>query len=354
MKVLFAAGGTGGHLYPAFAIAQKLRARGDEIAFVGTRDRLEARLVPAEGYTFFPVSAHPLSRRLSFDVARTVAKNCIGMVQSLSLLSRFRPDVIVATGGYVCVPVVLAAHLRRVVLRDRTPVGLLEPNVVPGVANRLLARYADAVWDAATTGVPVRASLLQLPSRDDATARLGLDPQRKTLLAFGGSQGARSLNDALIALAANRALPNGWQLLHVTGERDYERVRRAQQAGVAVYAYLDDPADAFAAADMVLARAGASTLAEIAAVGVPAILVPYPHASEAHQHANADALAETGAAIVVDDAALGQRLGPILQEICGPERLASMRASAGRTRHDAAAAIVARIDTLVARREGSP
>lgn len=353
VKVLFAAGGTGGHVYPAFAIAQRLRERGDEVAFVGTRERLEARLVPAHGYAFFTIGAHPLARRLSFDLLRTLVKNGLGVVQSLRVMRRFHPDVIVATGGYVCVPVVLAARLRRTVLRDRIPVALLEPNVVPGIANRLLARRSDEVWDAATTGVPVRSSLLHLPARSEAIARLGLDPEKKTLLVFAGSQGARSINDAVLAVGARGALPHGWQVLHVTGDRDYERVG-ATGAGASLRAYLEDPTDAYAAADLVLARAGASTLAEIEAVGVPAILVPYPHASEGHQHANAQVLAARGAAVVVDDAAIGERLGSLLEEVCAPERLASMCRSASRSGRDAAAAILARIDALVARREGSP
>jgi UDP-N-acetylglucosamine--N-acetylmuramyl-(pentapeptide) pyrophosphoryl-undecaprenol N-acetylglucosamine transferase len=353
VKVLFAAGGTGGHLYPAFAIAERLRARGDSIAFVGTSDRLESRLVPAQGYALFTIRAYPLSRRLSFDLVRTLVDNAVGFVQSLRILARERPDILVATGGYVCIPVVLAARARRIFLRSRVPVALLEPNVVPGFANRLLARRVDEIWGESNTGVPVRSALRHLPERSAAAGRLGLDPSKKTLLAFGGSQGARSINDALVALTANGGLPEGWQLLHVTGERDYERVRSARTSSV-VRAYLDDPVDAYAVADLVLARAGASTIAELEAVGLPAILVPYPYAAEAHQQANANAAAARGAAVVVDDTALGARLGSLLREVCVPQRLAAMRASALGAGRDASSTVLARIDALIPRREASP
>ncbi|HEY9085154.1 MAG TPA: UDP-N-acetylglucosamine--N-acetylmuramyl-(pentapeptide) pyrophosphoryl-undecaprenol N-acetylglucosamine transferase [Candidatus Tyrphobacter sp.] len=351
MTVLFAAGGTGGHLYPAFAIAQALRARGDDVLFVGTRDRLEARLVPAAGFPLFTVAAHPLRRRLSFDLLRTAFANSLGVVQSLRILGRVRPDAVIATGGYVCVPVVVAARIHRALRRRKMPIALLEPNVLPGVANRVLAPRVDEIWNASNTGVPIRASLTNLPPRTEAIARLGLDPQRKTLLVFGGSQGARAINDALIALIETGALPEGWQSLLVTGARDYARVEKAVGGRAAVRSYLDDPADAFAAADLVLARAGASTLAELAALALPAILVPYPHAAEGHQQANAAAAAAAGTAVVIENGALGKALRTLLAQTTAPARLEAMRAcaraGAGR---DPVGAILARIDALAARK----
>ncbi len=350
VTVLFAGGGTGGHLYPAFAIAEALKARGDDVIFVGTRERLEARLVPAAGYPLRTIAAHPLERRLSFALVKMIAANLVGFFQSLRILARAKPDAIVATGGYVCVPLALAARARRLFARRRVPIALLEPNAVAGVASRVLRPLADDVWDAETTGVPVRSALLHAPPRAQALARFGLDPDKKTLFAFGASQGARSINDAVVALLADGALPAGWQVLHVTGERDYERIREAAGTRATVRAYLDDPADAYAAADLVLSRAGASTLAELAALGIPAILVPYPYATDGHQQANAEAFAVRGAAVIVEDRALNARLAHILQEIAAPERLAAMRARAAATaRRDAASAILARIDRLVSR-----
>ncbi len=350
VTVVFAGGGTGGHLYPAFAIAEALEARGDRVIFVGTSDRLEARLVPAAGYTLRTIAAYPLARRLSPALVKTFAANLLGFFQSLRILSQTKPDAIVATGGYVCVPLVIAARARRVFVRKRVPVALLEPNAVAGIASRLLRPFADEVWDGETTGVPVRASLLHAPSRSQALASFGLDPQKKTLFAFGASQGARSINDAVIALLAKGALPDCWQVLHVTGESDYERVRDALGARSTVRAYLEDPALAYAAADLVLSRAGASTLAELSALAIPAILVPYPYATEAHQQANAEAFAVRGAAVVVEDAALGSRLAHLLAEVTAPERLAAMRErAASASRRDSVSAILARIDRLTSR-----
>jgi UDP-N-acetylglucosamine--N-acetylmuramyl-(pentapeptide) pyrophosphoryl-undecaprenol N-acetylglucosamine transferase len=346
MTVLFAAGGTGGHLYPAFAIAESLRKRGDDVVFVGTKERIEARLVPHAGFFFIPISAHPLRRRLSLDLLRTVWKNVAGFFQSLRLLDRVRPQAIVATGGYVCVPVVLAARFYRRLMRKPLIIALLEPNRVPGLANRLLAPRVDEVWTAAGTGVPIRASLANLPQRSAAIARFALDESKKTLLAFGGSQGARSINDAVISLVRERRIPEGWQVLLVTGESDYARVCR-EVRGIAVWPYLDDPALAYAAADLVLARSGASTLAELSALALPAILIPYPYATEVHQLANATAFAEGGAALVIEDAKLASALPQALAEIARPERLEALRAAArAGSRRDATGAIVARIDAL--------
>lgn len=350
MTALFAAGGTGGHLYPAFAIADVLRARGDRVLFVGTRDRVESRLVPDAGYPLRTVAARPMPRRPTFALLWTILANAAGVVQSFGIVARERPDAVIATGGYVCVPVVVAARAVRALLRRRIRIALVEPNVVPGVANRVLRPLVDEIWDARTTGVPVRASLRHLPDRAHAAQWLGVDAGANTLLVFGGSQGARSLNDATLALLDAGALPSGWQVLHVTGDRDYARVRDAAGGRAIVRAYLDDPADAYAVADLVLARAGASTLAEIAAARLPAILVPYPHAAERHQSANAESAAASGGAVLIPDAEIARRLPAVLAELVAPGRLAQMRACIPERGSDATENVVARIDALVSRR----
>lgn len=365
MKVVFAGGGTGGHLYPAIALADALQGRA-ECEFVGTADRLERTIVPRAGYRLHVVAASPLARR-GWAILRTVAVNALGTLQALTLLRRLRPDLVVAAGGYVCFPVVVAARLLRGVRLYRGSIALLEPNARPGLTNRLLAPVVDEIWsafDAGTTyrrakvvrvGVPVRMALRHLPDREAACARLGLDPQRRTLVAFGGSQGARRINDALVDLLRSDALPRDWQVLHLTGEGEYERVRaaRATAAG-ALRPYLDDIGDAYAAADLVLSRAGASTLGELAATGRPAILVPYPHATDDHQRANAEAFAATGAGVMVADRELdGTRLATLLESLTQPERLATLRAAAERLRgEDPTGLVLARIDALTARRGG--
>jgi UDP-N-acetylglucosamine--N-acetylmuramyl-(pentapeptide) pyrophosphoryl-undecaprenol N-acetylglucosamine transferase len=309
LNVVFAGGGTGGHLYPAIALADALRARGDGVAFVGTADRLEARLVPRAGYTLHTIASRPFARRPSLDALGMLGANARGVVQSLRLLRRLRPDLVIASGGYVCFPLVVAAKTLRSLRLLRAPIALIEPNARPGLTNRVLAPLVDEVWGAfaegdarfagkyVATGVPVRASLRRLPPRSEAVSRLGLHPARKTLLAMGGSQGARTINDALTALVRANGLPDGWQLLHVTGEKEYDRVRSALgKSETSVRPYLDDLSDAYAAADLVLARAGASTLGELAATGKPAILVPYPHAADDHQAENARRVQAAGAA----------------------------------------------------------
>ena len=368
MRILFAGGGTGGHIYPAVAIADALRDRDGadaRIAFVGTTDRLEARLVPQAGYPLHCITARPLRRENLLALLGTSVANGWGVMQAFAVLTRERPDTIVATGGYVCFPLVVAARILRALRLSRTKIALLEPNARPGLTNRLLAPFVDEIWGAlpqgdarfgdryVCTGVPIRSTLRALPPRAAAMERLGLDPKRRTLLAMGGSQGARSLNDALVGVIAAGKLPSGWQVLHLTGEREYERVRSrlpgAQGGGIRPY--LDDPADAFAAADLVLARAGASTLAELIALGLPSILVPYPHAAEDHQSENARALEAAGAAVAIPDERLDAgSLGALLAELCDPAALARLRAAIATFRTpDPAALILARIAALARR-----
>lgn len=365
MTVVFAGGGTGGHVYPAIAIADALKKRGAVPEFVGTADRLEAKIVPQAGYTLHPIQSRPLSRRFDVKLPLTAWANAAGTLQSVALLRKLKPDVVIATGGYVCFPLVFAARALRTLSLYRGPIALFEPNARSGLTNRLLAPLVDEVWGAfddgdarfarkyVKTGIPVRASLRHLPSRDDAVSRIGLNPNRKTLLAMGGSQGARAINDALTALIKSDGLPPGWQLLQVTGEREYDRVRaELGTSDSVVRPYLNDVADAYAAADLVLARAGASTLGELAALGKPAILVPYPHAADDHQAANAERFTAAGAAVTLADRELaGGRLRFALVECAEPSRLESMRAAAARLNAgDPVATIVARVDALLARK----
>lgn len=368
MTVVFAGGGTGGHLYPAIAIADALKKRGTTAEFVGTADRLEAKIVPQAGYALHPIASRPLSRKITAELPLTAFSNAAGTLQSFALLRKLKPAFVIATGGYVCFPLVLAARTLRALALYRGPIALFEPNARAGLTNRLLAPLVDEVWGAfdagdarfggkyVKTGVPVRASLRNLPSREEAVARLGLNPQRKTLLAMGGSQGARAINDALTALIKSDELPPGWQLLQVTGEREYDRVRSQLGATDSVVRpYLSDIADAYAAADLVLARAGASTLGELAALGKPAILVPYPHAAEDHQLANAQQFAASGAGVILADRELASgRLRIVLTECAETERLEAMRAAAARLRvDDPVATIVARVDALLTRKNRS-
>lgn len=368
MNVLFAGGGTGGHLYPAIALADALRARA-HVRFIGTADRLEAKIVPDAGYDLVTISSRPLQRSISFSTVQTVAVNAVGVGQAIGALRRFAPDVIIATGGYVCFPVMVAAKLLRMAGQLRTHLALLEPNAQPGLTNRLLAPIVDEVWGAfpqsdarfagkyVHTGIPVRESLFHPNNRIEAARRLGLDPNRKTILAIGGSQGARSINETIAALATRRALPPQWQILHASGERDYEYMQAEERAPlgenrIVLVPYLREMADAYALADLVIARAGASTLGELAALGLPSILVPYPYASEDHQAANARAFESAGAAAVIADRDLNaDSLWWSLRDVMLPERLQSMREAArSLAARDPVATIIARIDALAPRK----
>ena len=366
-RVAFAGGGTGGHIYPALAIDDAIRAEYDpdyyEPRFFGNRDGLEAQLVTTMPLTFVPSAA--LQRKLSLRTLATVWRNLLGVIVALAALRAFKPAMVVATGGYVCFPVVLAARILRTLGILRCGIALLEINVRPGLTNRLLAPLVDEVWttyDASApyfrgkahrTGTPVRASLARPINPSRARLELGLAPERTTIVAMGGSQGARSINEAVAALVTRRTLGDDRQLLHISGERDHAYMEAEERDvgtnHVMLVAYLADPANAYAAADVAIARAGASTLAELAATGTPSILVPYPFAADDHQASNAAIFAERGAAVVLSDAELdGDRLWWTLDAILQPARLAEMRAAAASlATSDVGRTIVRRIEFLM-------
>jgi UDP-N-acetylglucosamine--N-acetylmuramyl-(pentapeptide) pyrophosphoryl-undecaprenol N-acetylglucosamine transferase len=352
VTVVFAGGGTGGHLYPAIAIADALRGRSAKVSFIGTADRLEATIVPKAGYDLHTIASRSLPRSLSFDLLRTIAANVKGTLQSLRLLATQRPDLVIATGGYVAFPVALAARVRRFLRLSDARLVLLEPNTQAGLTNRLLAPMVDEVWGLDTTGIPIRSTLRALPLRGEAIVRLGLDPSLRTLVAMGGSQGARSINDALVSLVEQNAMPPGWQLFALTGQEEYDRVRALIPHA---RSYLDDMADAYAVADLLLTRAGASTLGELAGLGKPSILVPYPYAAQGHQAANAARFEAAGAAVVLTDAELAAgNLPALLARTVRPERLQELARGAARLAgDDPLRTILARIDLLVPRRGNS-
>ena len=355
-SIVFAGGGTGGHLFPALAVADELRARrpGAAIAFIGGSRGLETRLVPGAGYPLRTLALSGL-KGASYP-ARAVAGSfaALAVLRCLAWFLAGRPELVVGVGGYASGPAVLAAWLLRV------PTMLMEQNHFPGATNRWLAPLADAVCvpsEAAmdrlrgvriVTGNPVRAEFGAIGPAP-AGARL-------SLLVFGGSRGARSLNrgiiDALPSLAAMTPPP---RVVHQSGPAELDAVARAYAAhpllDAEVRPFLDDMPQRLAAADLVVSRAGATTLAELAAAGRAAILVPYPFAADDHQTLNARAVAEAGAAVVVDDAqAGGGRLGEEIAALASdPERRERM-ASAARTlaRTDAAARIADVAESLLA------
>jgi UDP-N-acetylglucosamine--N-acetylmuramyl-(pentapeptide) pyrophosphoryl-undecaprenol N-acetylglucosamine transferase len=351
-RIAIAGGGTGGHLFPGLAVADALATRGVAVSFVGTAGGIEARVVPAAGY---PLSLLPGRQLRGGGMRRAAAGLAVAAgaaLRAVALLGTLRPSVVVGVGGYASVAVVVAATIRRI------PTLLLEQNVVPGAANRLLARLARRVCvgfaesmgsfppgRAVHTGNPVRAGLLRpRPGRE-----------RPGLLVFGGSGGAHRLNQA--AVEALRLLgPAGARLevIHQTGAADLEAVRSGYAAlrlPVRAEPFIADMGAAYASADLVVSRAGAMTCAELTAVGLPAILVPYPYAADDHQRRNAEVLVAAGAAEMILDAELTpERLASTVRALLDdPDRRAAMGARARSLgRPDAAARVAEECLQLVA------
>jgi UDP-N-acetylglucosamine--N-acetylmuramyl-(pentapeptide) pyrophosphoryl-undecaprenol N-acetylglucosamine transferase len=321
------------------------------VLYVGAEGGVEAGLVRRAGLPFAAIAAGQLRVAHPLRLARNLVRMRRGVVQAADLLRRWRPDVVFVTGGYVCAPVVWAAHRRRI------PILIYLPDMTPGLAVRLLSRYADRVavsFPEVTThfrhrqtlvsGYPVRRALRER-TLDKAAARrrFGLDPTQPTVLVFGGSQGARAINEALAAILPD--LLDLAQVIHLSGERDGAAAQarsanldRERRQRYRLFAYLHEemPA-ALMAADLVVARAGASTLGEFPALGLPAVLVPLPLAGH-HQMANAHYLADRGAAVIVANAELRTRLWPTLQALLTqPERLAAMSRAAAALAHPEAA-----------------
>ena len=349
MRVLLAGGGTAGHVEPALATADALRRLdpGCEIALLGTERGLETRLVPARGYRLELIDPVPLPRRISPDLARVPTRLRRAVQQAGAVIDRMGADVVVGFGGYVALPAYLAVRRRRV------PLVIHEANARPGLANRVGVRFARAVAVATPVpslpravhvGMPLRQSVSGLDraaARPAARAGWGFD-ERPVLFVFGGSQGARRLNEAVVG-AAPRLVEAGVQVLHATGINNHEDVVTALKgAGVAdgyvAVPYVDDIAGAYAAADLALCRAGAMTVAEVTAVGLAAVFVPLP-IGNGEQRFNAEPVVAAGGGVLIADdlltaASLLDTVSPLLSD---PGRLDAMSAAArafGRTDAD--------------------
>lgn len=364
-KVVIAGGGTGGHLYPGVAVARELLRRepGAQVTFAGTARGLEATLVPKEGFELDVIRSVGLKGRSIVKALRGLAMVPVSLADAWALLSRRRPDAVIGVGGYSSGPVVLTAALRRI------PTMLLEQNAVPGLTNRLLARVVDAAaltYDDTmnyfgrrgfVTGNPVRPEFYSIAAArsSDITDRPSRRGDGPRVLVLGGSQGAHAINVAMVAAAAELGGRHaGLQVVHQTGQRDLAVVREGyERAGVDARAesFLDGVAGEMIAADLVICRAGATTLAELAAVGRPAVLVPFPAAADDHQRKNADVLARGGAAVLIVEADLtpARLAAAIDQLLSDADRRAGM-GDAMRTfaRPAAAGAIVDRLMEMAA------
>lgn len=312
MRILIGGGGTGGHIYPALALARYAQAKdgSTEIIFVGSAAGLESKIVPSAGFTLVTIPARGFQR--SFKQLGAMLKDFFGgLKRSLKLLGEYRPNVVLGTGGYVAAPLVLSAVLKRI------PVVIHEQNALPGMANRYLAPFVSKVCLSFAetakrmppfskgffTGNP-RASEVSALSREEGCRHFGLDPGQKNILIYGGSQGALKLNQVITAYLKEELLPEGVNLIYVTGDIYHEAV--IAELGdlpkqVRLYSYLDKMPEALAAADLTVTRSGATTLAELTALGVPALLVPSPNVVNNHQYYNARLLSDAGAAILIEE-----------------------------------------------------
>ena len=349
MRLMITGGGTGGHTSPAAAIIEELRRRDPQLSvrWVGKRGAIEERVSASLDVPFrsVPSRAWPRSNRIKqVLVAGTMAA---GFAASFRHLKVFRPHIVLGVGGYVSVPLTLTAQ------RLGIPTVLHEQNKRLGMANRLLAKGADRLLlsfpdtagdftggKAIVVGNPVRAAFASPPAREAALAAFGLDASVPVVLVTGGSQGAQSIN-AAVREALSELGPRELQLIWMTGRKDIDSARRAAAdapARVEVFAFIDDMAGACAAADLVVSRAGASTTAELAALGKPSILVPYPHAAEGHQEENARAFEESGGAVVLRDSDCSGRtlVDAIRRLISEPARLAKMSEGAASMANPAA------------------
>jgi len=364
MKAVITGGGTGGHIYPALAVAEKLKKRGWEILYIGSEHRMEAEIVPKEGYDFQGISVRPLPRSLSLKLISSLFYNTKAFFKALKLIRDFKADFVIGTGGFVAGPVVLAA----VLLRRKTIIH--EQNAYPGITNKLLAHFVDKIclnfFEAAKylkaqpekvkiTGNPVRPKIINADQRK-AYQHLNLKDELKTILITGGSLGAEIINKNVLELY-RYACKNEIQILHLTGKKNYQQFINylrvndidPQNKLIKVIDYLDQMEFALSAADLIVSRAGATALAEITTCAKASILIPFAAAAENHQSVNAEALKKRGAALVIEESELDQfiLLEKVRLIIESEEKLNSMsKAAESMSQKDALANIIKVIEEL--------
>lgn len=323
MKAIITGGGTGGHIYPALAIASELKNKGWEILYIGSKARMEADIVPEAGFDFKGLPLMSLPRSLSWKILSSPYYNIISFFKTLKIIKNYQADLIIGTGGFVAGPVVLAGAI----LRKKTIIH--EQNAYPGLTNKLLAKFVDKIClnfadskkhlnvDSAKikiTGNPVRKEIINAKP-EKAYKKLNLDRDLKTILITGGSLGSEIINKNIIPVY-NYALKNKIQIIHLTGKNNYKllikRLKRnnidSNNYLINIFSYLNEMEYALAAADLIISRAGATALAEITSCGIPSILIPFSAAAANHQLFNAQALAAKNAAVIIEESNLTKEL----------------------------------------------
>lgn len=361
MRVLIAAGGTGGHIYPGIAVAKEIVRRDPNsvVRFVGTARGLETRVVPNAGFELSLIESAGLKNVGLAARVRGLLLLPKSFFAARKMIRAFRPDIVVGAGGYVSGPVLLTASFMRL------PTLVMDSNALPGFTNRRLAQFVDKAavsfteamsyfrGKAVLTGNPVRSEFFEVPARTH-------DPEYVSLLVFGGSQGARAINDAMVAALAHLASEKDrLRVTHQTGAADVERVQRGYSeaswsARAEVKSYIDDMVTEFAKADLIISRAGATTTAELLASGRAAIMIPFPLAADDHQRKNAEALKTAGAArMILQKDLSGETLATeIISLLSRPEKLNEMEHAARKlARRDAAEKTVDLMEELVSSKQ---
>ena len=345
MKVILSGGGTGGHIYPALTIADAIKKEcpDAEIFFVGTKEGLEKNIIPRYGYELKFIEVAGFKRSLSFDTVRSFFKLFSGLADAYKIVADAKPDLVIGTGGYVCGPICFMAALKGI------PACIQEQNAMPGVTNKILARFVKKVFlgyeegrkyfsgssEKIYTGNPIRTEILE-HEKNEALKELGLDPKKKTILVSGGSRGARSINKAMLEAELKLSGREDVQVLHATGDINYDDYMKeinskgGVKENIIIKPYLHNMPVALAAADLAVFRAGAIGLAELMASGIPSVLIPYPYATANHQEHNARAVAGHGAArVILDKDMTGEKILANIEELLNnPEELKKMQEAA--------------------------
>ena len=332
MRYLITGGGTGGHIYPALSIANELkkRHRNAEILYVGTDKGLEAKLVPREGFEFKTIRVKGMPRKINKESFIAMKELFLGLKDSKKIIDEFKPDIVIGTGGYVCGPVVYKAAKKKI------PTVIHEQNAFPGMTNKILSKYVDRVMitfeeskkyfkypdKIVLTGNPIRSDILEVDVKK-AYKDLNVDPKIPLIISFGGSGGQKKLNDAFIYIIEKNIYNKELQFIHITGERFYEDFMKKLEEknlvlgkNIQVLPYFYDMPKGLNIADLVITSAGAITLSEISAIGVPAILIPKGYTAENHQEYNARAFEVKGAAkVILEKDLTGHKLNEIINNI---------------------------------------
>jgi len=342
MRVLFTGGGTGGHVYPAVALAKNIISNGGEVLYVGTSKGLEAKIVPDAGIPFKTIELEGWQRKFSWQAVRAGFKALQGGTQAFNIIREFNPQLIVGTGGYVCGPVVLAGSFLKI------PTIIHEQNALPGLTNKTLARLVNKIMitfadsekyfpnrnKVVLTGLPVREEIFKIDKKE-AIEFFKLNSDKTTLLVSGGSRGAKSINSAMIDIYPELLKIPNLQIIHITGEQGYNQVvgqlankgiNMDKTGNIILRPYLYEMEYGLKAADLCIGRAGATFIAEITAIGLPAVLIPYPFAAENHQEFNARSLVKQDGAIMILDKNLnGSTLFGVIEKLINnPEQLSRM------------------------------